>query len=301
MAKRKSLNGNADAGNPHVRLDEGEGTPAVMSRRGSLSCKNSRFNETLQRDHLVAFIDLLGWSDKLSSAKTHADIDALLDILKRFHGDFDFDYVKSLSAHERESVREQIEILSDALVVAVPLNCGDVRFHDQYEEIRLKFWDFALAQAQCAVEGTFIRGGVSLGYCIKGEGVILSDALVKAYELEGKVKYPVVAVSDELYEYWRGLPFYDEGEASVYTTVDARGEGSEFRFIDYINITLGILQGESRGMSEVEFLAKHKASIIDAIGKAKFSDNPDKVREKYEWLKRYHDKYAIEYGREFCF
>lgn len=302
MAKGKSFNGNSDAGNRRVRHNEGEVASVVTSRRGSISCKNSRVNETLQRDHLVAFIDLLGWSDKLSSAKTYADIDPLLRVLKRFHGDFDFDYVKSLSAHERECIGEQIEILSDALVVAVSLNCGNARFRDQYEGIRLKFWDFALAQAQCVLEGIFIRGGVDLGYCIKGEGVLLSNALVEAHKLEEKsAKYPIIAVSDELYKHWTRLPFYEKDEASIYTTVDSREDGSKLRFIDYINVTLGILQGESCGMSEVEFLTRHKASIINAIDQVKLSNNQEGVLQKYEWLKRYHNKHAIEYGHEFCF
>lgn len=265
--------------------------------------KNSRFNENLQPDHLVAYIDLLGWSDKLLSANTYADIAPLLNVLKIFHGDFDLDYAKRLTPHERETIGEEIEILSDALVVTLPLNSGNAHCHGQYEEIRLKFWDFALAQARCALEGIFVRGGVSRGYCVKGEGVLLSDALVKAYKLEGKATYPVIAVSDELYEYWKGLPFYDEEEAALYTTVGTRENGAKFRFIDYINVTLGILQGESRGMSEVEFLTRHKAAIINEIHNVRFSDNDDKekVFNKYEWLKRYHNKYAIEYGREFCF
>lgn len=263
--------------------------------------KHSLSNEKLQQDHLVAYIDLLGWSHKLLSAKTYADIAPLINVLKRFHGDFDFDYAKRLAPHEKKNVGEQIEILSDALVIALSLDSGNAHCHGQYEEIRLKFWDFALAQTQCALEGVFIRGGVAHGYCVKGEGVLLSDALVKAYKLEGKATYPVVAVSDELYEYWRGLPFYDEEEASLYTAVDTREDGSKVRFIDYINVMLGILQGEPSGMSEVEFLTRHKASIINGIDKVKSSDNSAKVLSKYEWLKRYHNKYAIEYGRELCF
>ena len=265
--------------------------------------KHSLSNEKLQQDHLVAYIDLLGWSHKLLSAKTYADIAPLINVLKRFHGDFDFDYAIGLSPHEKENIGEEIEILSDALVVTLSLNCRNAPCHGQYEEIRLKFWDFALAQAQCALEGVFIRGGVAHGYCVKGEGVLLSDALVKAYKLEGKATYPVIAVSDELYEYWRGSPFYDEEEAALYTTVDTREDGSKFRFIDYLNVMLGILQSESRGMSEVEFLTRHKAAIINEIYNIRLSDNDDKgkVLHKYEWLMRYHDKYAIEYGREFCF
>lgn len=263
--------------------------------------KNSWSNEKLQYDHLVAFIDLLGWGNKLLSAKTYTDLATLINVLKIFHGDFDSDYAKRLAPHEKENVGEHIEILSDALVVVLYLNSGNALCHGQYEEIRLKFWDFALAQARCAVGGIFLRGGVSRGYCVKGEGVLLSDALVKAHDLEGAAKYPVIAVSDELYENWRKLPFYDEEEASIYTTVDTREDGPRFRFIDYINVTLGILQGESCGMNEVEFLAKHKASIINAINQVKSSDNPEGVLQKYEWLKRYHDKYASEYGRELCF
>lgn len=262
---------------------------------------NSLSNEKLQHDHLVAFIDLLGWSDKLQSANTYADVAPLLNVLKIFHDEFDLDYAKRLTPYEKENVGEQVEILSDALVVTLSLNSGNARCHGQYEEIRLKFWDFALAQARCVLEGIFMRGGVSLGYCVKGEGVLLSDGLVNAYELEGKAKQPVIVVSDELYENWRSVPFFDEEEASLYTTVDTREDGSKFRFIDYINVTLGILQGESRGMSEEEFLARHKASIMDAIDKVKFSDNPEEVRKKYEWLKHYHNKYAAEYGRELCF
>ena len=263
--------------------------------------KHSLSNEKLQQDHLVAYIDLLGWSHKLLSAKTYADIAPLINVLKRFHGDFDFDYAKGLTPHEKENIGEEIEILSDALVVTLSLNSGNAHCHGQYEEIRLKFWDFALAQAQCALEGVFIRGGVAHGYCVKGEGVLLSDALVKAYKLEGTAIYPVIAVSDELYENWRKLPFYDEEEASIYTTVDTREDGPKFRFIDYINVTLGILQGESCGMSEVDFLARHKASIINAIEQVKLSESPKRVLQKYELLKRYHNKYAIEYGRELCF
>ena len=267
--------------------------------------KCGRFNGKLQQDHLVAYIDLLGWSGKLLSANAYTDIAPLLNVLKIFHGDFDLDYAKRLTPHERENIGEQVEILSDALVIALFLNSGNAQCHGQYEEIRLKFWDFALAQAQCAIEGVFIRGGVARGYCVKGEGVLLSDGLVKAYKLESKATYPVIAVSDELYSHWRGLPFYDEEEASFYTAVDAREDGAKFRFVDYINVTLGILQGESRGMSEVEFLTRHKATIINEIHNVRSSDNDDKEKEKvlnkYEWLKRYHDKYAVEFGRELCF
>lgn len=40
--------------------------------------KHSLSNEKLQQDHLVAYIDLLGWKSKLLSAKTYKDIAPLL-------------------------------------------------------------------------------------------------------------------------------------------------------------------------------------------------------------------------------
>jgi len=149
---------------------------------------------------LVAFIDILGFSQLISDYDSGKDrdiftvlksaLDPAADFIKKGfmqgNNDLFFEWRSCLEA----------KLFSDCLCVAAPLEYLTYGFGEQLSF----FYKYLMAYQNLLMEhGFFTRGAVTIGSHYSDENLIFSGGLVEAYNLETKIcKYPRIMASDAL-------------------------------------------------------------------------------------------------------
>src|SRR5207302_236985 len=85
--------------------------------------------------------------------------------------------------------------LSDSIIVAVTPSCPMRPIMGGYDLLGYALFELIVAQARCACQGIFMRGGISHGSFFFENDVLLSPAEARAYDLEtNNAEYPVIVV-----------------------------------------------------------------------------------------------------------
>ncbi len=262
---------------------------------------------------MVAFIDLLGYSARVSAIETDDDLKLIETDVRRVQRWFDH-RTGDQGVRELQKLQgKKVLAFSDCIVVAVPsfseLAGSEGDFDVQLSEVV----GLAYAQGLCVLNGIFVRGGADYGLWYKRRDTIISPAMVGAYELEQCAVVPMIAFSDDLISHFQNHPhrkFYYEKPDPVdrYFREFELPDGQKKWMLDYLPLTLGEMDGhltpeemdeyrisDSAGKDELRTTAwwrgirdtvmLHKERIIDAHA----ATDVAKIRLKYEWLARYHD------------
>ncbi|MBI2519514.1 MAG: hypothetical protein HYV97_03830 [Bdellovibrio sp.] len=160
--------------------------------------KNYRVNVDYEECY-VAFIDVLGFKEKVFGEKSEDDLSfyfstvlGFLDVLDLVDGEDDINFF----------------VISDSIIITAPLLAAEFNgANNQCNKIKsLKKFLVSISrmQAQLALNNFWTRGGVSKGkvFIDKAKNVIAGPALVSAYRLESEIaKYPRVIVDPKIAEY----------------------------------------------------------------------------------------------------
>jgi len=285
-------------------------------------------------DRVVAWIDILGFRKELLNAEsgTEEDFQRVYRKLLRVRQVFD-DPAASAEPEELEQGQRaygrEVFSLSDGLIVTTSLSRATAKGHvTDYDLVMSILSDLILAQADCALEGVFVRGGISVGKFYFEDNVLLSPALVRAYELETrKAVHPVIIIEQQYIEALRELKGYKnyagDAEPSQFELrpfTSPKGErGDDFLHLDYLNFITDVdIYGPNQMESEeytsgkytekererlfslymhrkaLKNMIRHKEQVIRAYKSAKANC----VRAKYRWLMEYHNR-AVESGLTF--
>jgi len=300
-----------------ILRDEKEGkfsTPPARSRK--LPTTN---------DHLVAFIDILGFSNKIIAAKTDADLKLIYEEVRTVQLE-----LEKPSAGEDPLEQEEVNLdhgkkviaLSDGVVVAITSDCKAGPVITPYDLFMLEIWTIIIAQARCVCQGIFLRGGIGRGTFFFEDDILLSPPIVTAYRLETNYAvFPVIVVEAETVEFLfsqKGRARY-KGDADPSTRyfrpfTSPNYPDTELYMLDYLSVTRDEDHGwiskedydEYRNASAEEksallyrrdvknaawFLGHHKKAVLDAYQAA----SSPKVKEKYLWLMHYHNECVPDY------
>lgn len=126
------------------------------------------------KDHIVAFIDVLGFSALVNSGTT--------DKLQEY-----FEYVLDEFSEDRKSYKFDYILISDAIVIYA--DSKKANFESLCRAI-------SKLQMKLIMRGIIMRGGISFGtlYLNKEKSVIVGSALINAYKLEQEAIYPRVTI-----------------------------------------------------------------------------------------------------------
>jgi hypothetical protein len=136
-------------------------------------------------------------------------------------------------------------------------------------------------------EEILIRGGVTIGSLAKSYGQIFGPGLNRAYELESQqAKYPRVLVDQCVLEEFHRNPslcVHDPDTDAGYMKDMLKKDADGKLFVDYLRVAAGELDDPSA-------FPAYMLNLSGFIDKqlAEFADTPS-VREKYEWLRQYHN------------
>lgn len=273
---------------------------------------------------ITGFIDILGFSEKVLNASQFADIDDITKNIEIVQTAFDFETEDSLTKEINESHKKTILAFSDCIVINIPLQSDATKYQGTFDPIMSELVGFAYAQGQCVQKNLFLRGGLDIGWWYQAKSTLVSQSMVRAYRSEGGANVPVIALTDELYEFFvnhKHREYYSPNFDPVHRFLrkyesECEGIKTEFWYLDYISIcaeSIGWQRSEQQIHEYRAALLDEKEKIINqsyrencerwfqqharCIETAHSSAVKASVKSKYEWLSRYHNEIAPKFTR----
>jgi len=269
---------------------------------------------------LVIFLDVLGIKSKLQRMETAEDFKKIYKELSFVQNQFAKKPDKLEQDYQR-SIGKTVQVFSDCVVVSLSLESETANITGTFDPFLAELNYFALCQMTCACNNIFLRGGIAIGDWFYEDKIMISSALLEAYDLERKTSvYPILTISKKAYNFFKTHPhrnFYSndiEPLKSLFRKYKTKS-GEFFYFLDYLGIgydgsadwytsdDLNRYKAErddekkrailtkSYMKSQRHYLLRHKTIVVEAI---KNNYNDDDVLEKYRWLAKYHNKLVSE-------
>ena len=263
---------------------------------------------------VTAFIDILGFSAKVSAAETIKDVNDIHRCIKIVQDCFDFSNNDDTTTEVHQLNGKKILAFSDCVVINIPLESESTKYSGSFDPIMTELLNLAFAQGMCVHQNLFIRGGLDLGWWYNQDDTLISSGLVNSAKREESANVPVIALCEGLYKYFEEHPdrsFYSENIDPLPAMFRFyEDEKTSFYFLDYIYLCLNNMdwcptQSErviyqqasyeekdnminSGYQNMVENWLKCHARIIEEAASS-VSDIPN-IYSKYIWLSQYHNE-----------
>lgn len=235
------------------------------------------------RESIVAFIDILGFSQASMSCATIEESQRLLDKIASAIED-SRGFVRQSFADDGNVRKNQwaTKFFSDNLAFGFPL-----------DETTIDNASSALFIIRCAqryqlgmvMNGLFVRGALTQGPICLTDEIIFGSALIECYQLESKASIvPRVVLAEPLQQlvttFHRAQTNQDGAEDRVDQAICRDVDG--WWFVNYLDATR-----DSRGV-QWKLIDQHKASILNSLSQTTRHD----VLPKYGWACRYHNVFC---------
>ncbi len=274
---------------------------------------------------IVAWIDILGFSQQLQQARTEAQYRSVYHKMLLVHEMFDAPSASDepdVVAKINDDYGRSVMALSDGLVVTANPNAKARTVMTSYDLLMSFIGDIVMAQANCALNGVFLRGGISIGQFYCQNNILLSPALVRAYKLETeRATYPVILISPDHVAALRQLKGFKhyakdaEPSQSYFRPFKSprQKKGERFLHLDYLRF---LSHPDNHGFfcerdriesskrdkyspeerqrlfslshfkSAARAMLRHKERLIAAYN----DSNSESVKVKYRWLMKYQNR-----------
>lgn len=241
--------------------------------------KNDYFKEGKPVHHLsyCAFLDVLGFSERMRASYQNKEANKLL---QQFHTTFD-NQIKILKSDEKESFL-YFKSFSDNILLAYP------RFsRDMESEFGFILWSISAYQFEMALQGFFIRGGLSVGQLFIDDNSVYGQALLDAYELESKIAInPIIVLCNKTMSLVdQHLSYYSDNSAPQMRDILVNADGRYF--INYLSEC--VIETDEGDELNTMTLKKHKEQIEHAL--IQYNNQPT-VFAKFSWLSAYHNYFC---------
>lgn len=232
------------------------------------------------RSSIVGFLDLLGFSQSVTSASDE-DSQPLLDKICSAIEDSRA-YVREILADESRAnpAGWAVKFFSDNLVLGYA-------FEDTGLDAAAAAW-FVIRCAQryqlrMALNGLFLRGGLTLGSICLTEEIVFGKALIESYHLEEKVAIvPRVLLSEPLSRVIVNSLQQSEGYGGSNAGDALCRDVDGWWFINYLQAA------EQDQCVNWDLIEQHKQSVLVSLSSTTRHD----VLPKFGWACRYHNMYC---------
>jgi hypothetical protein len=277
------------------------------------------------KNGLFAFLDLLGFSNRVEAITSEEQLRALDDDVVYIQNEFEHKSSDKFIQQEHRIVGKNVLAFSDCLVISVPLRSQLADSEGTFDLLMSELTGYAWAQGKCVLRGIFLRGGVDLGFWYRRKDTLISPAMVRAYKLEHAACVPMIAITPELQKYLSDHPhrkYYSDDFDPIPTTLTHYNNlpnGKTQWFINYLRICLHSVEptiasddrkryqaededGRDRMRTEAwqnacrHWARQHGRAVLSAYASA---GDDDHLRGKYAWLVAYHnDEIKRFFGEE---
>lgn len=237
-------------------------TLVPRAERWNISMENmtdfEQFLKTESKELYVAFIDILGYKDKIKRCGDLHEVGILNFILNKNKKDAKEDLIIFYFSDCMYIIGDDINKILELIA------CIQIQLLDT-SEIQIA------AEKKSYKDINLVRGGITKGEILVNEqlNMLLGSAVNKAYELEStEARYPRI-ILDAAISWDNGL--------EKYTKKDSDGI-MYFDFIQYL-----------QKYKKYKFDKKKKQLFIEYIQEYNKESKDDKIREKYRWFEKYLD------------
>lgn len=233
---------------------------------------------------VVSFIDVLGFSSLGMNAINNQTGDVFLNEIHH-----------SLRKARRaitpyEFLPAKIKVFTDNVVIGWPIR------GDGEGELGNTFLNLAEYQFSLALDGFFIRGGVSVGPHFMDEETVFGPELITAYNLESQVAvYPRIILSKtSKQKVLDCINYYSPQSSSPFNLELLEDMDGEW-FLNYLHV---LHEKYEDSVDEGDYapffphLETHRNKIVNALHT---HANNHKLLKKYSWLANYHNYFCDEF------
>lgn len=253
-------------------------------------------NQSTLQNSVVAFIDVLGFKDRVRDARKKDNSqkffiefkEAILETFNTLNISFQNDLYQISEGLSDIKNYYSFRIFTDCILIASPIRKSEhqaihVDGLDQFESV---IYDLHFLQSQLINRGFFIRGAVTVGEFYMDQITIYGLAGIDAYEAEAnEAKYPRIILTksaeDMLTKINQG--FHNQNNYKNYLNKLLHKDDDGLFFINYL---------ESINIEDepcISALKKHKTMIEDNL---KEHHNKPDVLDKYIWTANYHNYFC---------
>lgn len=179
----------------------------------------------------------------------------------------------------------KIKIFTDNMVVAYPIkDDGEAELDEVLDNV-------SEYQFNLALEGLFVRGGISVGEFYINEDIVFGPALLDAHNVESQIAcYPRIILDEKTVKrVQKYISYYDVAPQQSKILIDSDGQW----FLNYLNT---IFSFYTKCNNEYEFqiiqqelLLRHKQKIEEML--MIYKENI-RVWDKYVWTANYHNYFC---------
>ncbi|MDB2077045.1 MULTISPECIES: hypothetical protein [Clostridium] len=229
---------------------------------------------------MVCTIDILGFSQMI------------VDSCSKGYGNKLLNEISSLINKNKQCIipnkysQGKIKIYTDNMIVGYPIK------DDGEEELNEILDNVSEYQFNLALEGLFVRGGVSVGEFYINEDIVFGPALLDAHNTEGNLAcYPRIVLDDKtVSRLQKYINNYDD-VAPQHKKILIGSDGQWF--LNYLN-TIFKYYTECNNKYEfekvqIELLLRHKAKIEEMLS---LSKKNIRTWDKYVWTANYHNYFC---------
>lgn len=237
-------------------------------------------------ERVVAFIDILGFKEKVKQSlvdvdiayNLHSSLKHILSLKEENENTTTFMSLKHLGL--------EITTFSDSIVMSYPIEYQGALFTLLLDVIHL--------QLVLACKGILIRGGIAIGLLYQDGEIVYGTAMNKAYELESiHAMMPRVIISEETLR--QGIAKTKLSHNSLQEETDyvlnlVSQDEDGWYFVDMLRQNSELTE---EGTEYYYWLSLLRKSIVANLNAYK---NDIKVMEKYNWLKNYYNTVVTDHG-----
>lgn len=228
---------------------------------------------------LVAFIDLLGFKDLVSTFETQPNIFEwtlsklrALDAMKQMVYGFP----------EELDVHMEYTVFSDSIVLSSRI---------PEDPVNTSLYQIAFTCSMLLRAGLFARGAIVDGYLYHKDNIILGQGMIDAYSQEStKALYPRVIVSENIIDRYhqeiQTSPL--KGKIQAWSNTLIRKDSDGYNYLD----TLQSIPSALFKDGFIPFLETTRTVIINRLNEYKENET---IFGKYEWFRKYYNAILTEH------
>lgn len=236
------------------------------------------------RRSVVAFIDILGYQEKVKKAVREGEEELLL---KNLRSAFDETY-----QHIKDEAKDNrpdwlVKGFTDNIIIGYPVR------HDAEVEMGYMISNLCTFQLMMTLRGFFIRGGIAIGNLYMDDEIVFGEGLIEAFEIEqNKARDPRIILSCSAIEYLKHhLKYYSSIEQAPQYYHLLKDRDGQF----FINYLYPIIEFEYDNFIGEEEILRHK-QIVESRLMEHITEPP--IWSKYFWVANYHNWFC-DHSRHF--
>jgi hypothetical protein len=244
------------------------------------------------RPSVFVFMDILGYQEMIRQSELDGNEQETLRNLHKVLGQARVVLDESYVSHTLKCFVDKdsfaLKAFTDNIVIGWPIDS------DAEPEFGSAFSKLAMFQFEMAMNGFFIRGGLSVGPAYVDEISVFGSALTEAYLGESTLARDprIVLTSSAVEVAKKHLKYYSKPSDAPHSRDVLRDSDGQW-FLNYLECVL--IAEDERGPFYEEFL-RHKKAIEEKL--TAFKGCPS-IWSKYAWVATYHNYFCNLHERHF--